>query len=54
MATTTRESERVWEPTEAVLISADSHILEPVDLWARQMPEKPEVRDPGICSSGSG
>ena len=38
MATTTRESERVWEPTETVLISADSHILEPVDLWARQMP----------------
>ena len=38
MATTTRESERVWEPTETVLISADSHILEPVDLWVREMP----------------
>ena len=54
MATTTRQSERVWEPTETVLISADSHILEPVDLWARQMPANLRSEIPEFARQAAG
>ena len=54
MTTTANQPELLWDPTETVLISADSHIIEPVDLWSRQMPANLRSEIPEFNRQGAG
>lgn len=53
MTTTAREQEQAPAPSQEVLISADSHIIEPIDLWETRMPASLRDQIPKFTREGA-
>ena len=54
MTTSAREPEPASSVLNEILISADSHIIEPPDLWERHLPTSLRTEMPKFPSQGAG